>query len=51
MFHEHKNITNMEKNVNGLELMYEGVVDLTSERTSLEGATNEVEIPKSEQDT
>ena len=41
MFHEHKTIKDMEKNVRGAKLTYEGVVDLTHRQTSSESATNE----------
>ena len=48
MFHEHKNIENMEKNVRGAKLKYEGVADLTPRQTSSERATNEAEMSESE---
>ena len=41
MFHEHKTIEDMEKNVRGAKLTYEGVVDLKLGKTSSESATNE----------
>ena len=47
VFHEHETIEDMEKNVSGAKLTYEGVVDLTPEHTSLESATNEAEMSKS----
>ena len=47
VFHEHKTIEDMEKNVRGVKLTYEGVADLTLGQTSLESATNEVEISES----
>ena len=48
MFHEHETIEDMEKNVSGAKLTYEGVADLTPEQTSLESATNEAKMSKSE---
>ena len=42
MFHEHETIEDMEKNVSGAKLTYEGVADLTPEQTSLESVTNNV---------
>ena len=44
MFHEHKTIKDMEKNVSSEKLTYEGVADLTPEQTSLESVTNEAEM-------
>ena len=41
VFHEHETIEDMEKNVSGAKLTYEGVADLTPEQTTLESATNE----------
>ena len=38
----------MVKNVSGSKLTYEGVANLTPEQTSLESATNEAEMSKSE---
>ena len=35
VFHEHETIEDMEKNVSGAKLTYEGVADLTPEQTSL----------------
>ena len=51
MFHEHETIKDMEKNVSGAKLTYEGVVDLTPEQNLLERATNEVEMSKSKPGT
>ena len=51
VFHEHETIEDMEKNVRGAKLTYEGVEDLTFRQISLESATNEVEMSKSEQGT
>ena len=48
MFHEHKTIEDMDKNVRGAKLTYEGVADLTPRHTSLESAINEAEMSKSE---
>ena len=48
MFHEHETIEDMEKNVSGAKLTYEGVADLTPEQTSLESVTNEAEFFESE---
>ena len=48
MFHEHETIKDIEKNVRGSKLTYEGVVNLTPKKTSLESATNEVEMSESE---
>ena len=48
VFHEHETIEYMEKNVSGAKLTYKGVVDLTLEQTSLEIATNEVEMSESD---
>ena len=48
MFHEHKTIEDMEKNVSGAKLTYEGVAELTPEQTSLESDTNEAEMSESE---
>ena len=44
VFHEHKTIEDMEKNVRGAKLTYEGVEDLTPRQTSSESATNEAEM-------
>ena len=44
LFHEHETIEDMEKNVNGAKLTYEGVADPTLEQTSLESATNEAKM-------
>ena len=44
VFHEHETIEDMEKNVRGAKLTYEGVADLTHGQTSLKSATNEVEM-------
>ena len=51
VFHEHETIEDMEKNVSGAKLTYEGVADLTPEQTSLESVTNEVEMSESEPGT
>ena len=48
MFHEHKTIKDMEKNVRGAKLTYKGVADLTPRQTSLKRATNEAEMSESE---
>ena len=48
MFHEHETIEDMEKNVRGEKLTYEGIVDLTPGQTSLESATNEAKMSQSE---
>ena len=48
MPHEHETIEDMEKNVSGAKLTYEGVVDLTHEQSSLESAINEAETFESE---
>ena len=47
MFHEHETIEDMEKNVSGAKLTYEGVENLTPGQTSLESATNEAEMSES----
>ena len=44
MFHEHKTIEDMEKNVSGVKLTYKGVADVTHGQTSSERATNEAEM-------
>ena len=51
VFHEHKTIEDMEKNVSGAKLTFEDVADLTLEQTSLESATNETEMSESEPGT
>ena len=48
VFLEHETIEDMEKNVRGPKLTYEGVADLTPGQTSSESATNEVEVYESE---
>ena len=48
VFHEHKTIEDMEKNVRGEKLTYEGIADLTPGQTSSESATNEAKMSKSE---
>ena len=48
MFYEHKTIENMEKNVRGAKLTYEGVADLKPRQTSSESAANEAEMSESE---
>ena len=48
VFHEHETIKDMEKNVRGEKLTYEGVADLTHGQNSSESATNEAEISESE---
>ena len=47
-FHEHETIKDIEKNVSGTKLTYDNVADLTPEQTSLESATNEAKMSKSE---
>ena len=47
MFHEHKITEDMEKNVRGAKLRYEGIANLTLGQTSSERATNEVEMSES----
>ena len=47
MFHEHETIEDMEKNVRGEKLTYEGVIDMTHGQTSSESATNETKMFKS----
>ena len=47
VLHEHETIKDMEKNVSGAKLTYEGVADLTHEQTSFESATNETEMSES----
>ena len=44
VFHEQETIEDMEKNVRGAKLTYEGVTDLTPGQTSSKSATNEAEI-------
>ena len=51
VFHGHKTIEDMEKNVKGEKLTYEGIADLTLEKTSLKSATNKVEMSESEPGT
>ena len=51
MFHEHETIEDMEKNVSSAKLTYEGVADLTGEKTSLESVINEAEMFESEPGT
>ena len=51
VFHEHATNEDMEKNVSGAKLTYEGIADLTLEQTSSESATNEVEMSESEPGT
>ena len=51
MFHEHETIEDMEKNVRGAKLTYEGVVDPTPRQTSLESVTNEAKMSESEPGT
>ena len=48
MFHEHETIEDMEKNVRGAKLTYEGVADLAPGQTSSKNATNEAEMSESE---
>ena len=48
VFNEHETIKDMEKNVRGAKLTYEGVTDLTPGQTSSENATNEAEMSESE---
>ena len=47
VFHEQETIEDMEKNVRGAKLTYEGIADLTREQTSSESATNEAEMSES----
>ena len=47
MFHEQEITEDMEKNVRGAKLIYEGIANLTLGQTSLERATNEVEMSES----
>lgn len=51
VFHEYNTMEDLEKNVSCPELTYKGIIDLTPEQTSLEGATDEVEIHNQEQET
>ena len=51
VFHEHESIKDMEKNVRGAKLIYEGVADLTLGQTSSESATNEIEMFESKPGT
>ena len=51
VFLEHKTIKDMEKNVRGAKLTYEGIADLTLGQTSSKSDTNEVEISESEPGT
>ena len=44
LFHEHETIEDMEKNVRGEKLTYEGVADLTLGQISSQSATNEVKM-------
>ena len=44
MFHEHETIEDMDKNVRGAKLTYEGIANLTPRQTSLESSTNEAEM-------
>ena len=48
MFHEHETIEDMEKNVRGGKITYEGVTDITPGQTSSKSSTNEAEISESE---
>ena len=48
MFHEHETIENIEKNVRGAKLTYEGVANLTPGQTSSESVTNEAEMSELE---
>ena len=48
VFHEYKTIEDMDKNVKGAKLTFEGVGDLTPGQTSSESATNEAEMFESE---
>ena len=45
--HRDETIEDMEKNVIGAKLTYEGVSNLTTEQKSLESATNEAEMAES----
>ena len=51
MFHEHETIEDMEKNVRGAKLTYEGVANLTPGQNSSESSTNEAEMSESEPGT
>ena len=51
MFHEHKTIEDIEKNVRGAKLTYKGIADLTPGQTSSENAANEAEMSESEPET
>ena len=51
VFHEHETIEDMEKNVRGEKLTYEGVADLIPEQTSSESATNGAEMSESKPGT
>ena len=48
VFHEHVTIEDMEKNVRGAKLTYEGVADPTPGQTSSKSVINEAEMSKSE---
>ena len=48
VFHEHETVEDMEKNVRGAKLTYEGIANLTPRQTSSKSATNDVEMSKSE---
>ena len=48
VFHEHETIEDMEKNVRGTKLTYEGIVDLTPGQTSSKSVTNEAEMSELE---
>lgn len=49
MFHKHKVIADMQKNMSSTKITYEGIKDLAPEQISLQGVTDEVEMPKLEQ--
>ena len=48
VFHEHETIEDVEKNVRGAKLTYEGVADLKPRQTSSKSAINEAEMSESE---
>ena len=51
VYHEQKTIEDMDKNVRGEKLTYEGITNLTLGQTSSESATNEEEMSESEPGT
>ena len=48
VFQEYETIEDMEKNVSGAKLTYEGNTNLTSRQTSSKSSTNEAKMSKSE---